>query len=164
MQAVHGHAMVGQQLGDGGAGTAGDGILLNGHQQPVAGRQVHDQRLVKGLDEAHVGDRCVQALADGQRRRHAAAECEQGRVIGFDGKTLIHPSQIETANRVFSPSDAEVTHALAVIEAFALPENKGKGVISLDGQMVERLHLAQARRLVAINDHIQQSLSSGDQR
>ena len=85
-----------------------------------------------------------------------AAECEQGRVLGFDGKTLIHPAQIETANRVFSPSEAELSHAKEVIEAFALPANKGKGVISLNGQMVELLHLVQAERLVALDHAIRQ--------
>ncbi len=92
-----------------------------------------------------------------------ASECGQGRVLGFDGKTLIHPAQIETANRVFAPTETEVSHALAVIKAFALPENQGKGVISLDGQMVELLHLEQAERLVAVNDRIRQ-LSSGGSR
>ena len=85
-----------------------------------------------------------------------SAECEQGRALGFDGKTLIHPSQIETANRIFSPGEAELSHAKAVIEAFALPENRGKGVISLNGQMVELLHLEQAERLVAMHDSIVQ--------
>ncbi len=88
-----------------------------------------------------------------------SVECEQGRVLGFDGKTLIHPSQIETANRVFSPSEAELSHAKAVVEAFALPENRGKGVISLNGQMVELLHLEQAERLIAIDDAIRQMAS-----
>ena len=85
------------------------------------------------------------------------AECEQGRVLGFDGKTLIHPAQIATANRAFSPSEAELRHAKHVIEAFALPGNRGKGVISLDGRMVELLHLAQAERLVAIDAAIRQT-------
>jgi citrate lyase subunit beta/citryl-CoA lyase len=88
-----------------------------------------------------------------------SVECEQGRVLGFDGKTLIHPSQIETANRIFSPSEAELDHARAVVEAFALPENRGKGVISLNGQMVELLHLQQAERLIAIDDAIRQMAS-----
>nr|NIS41596.1 CoA ester lyase [Desulfuromonadales bacterium] len=83
-----------------------------------------------------------------------AAECEQGRVLGFDGKTLIHPSQIEVANRIYSPGEVELADARAVVEAFALPENQGKGVISLNGQMVELLHLAQAERLLAIDDAI----------
>lgn len=79
------------------------------------------------------------------------AECEQGRVLGFDGKTLIHPAQLEPANRVFSPDPADIAHAEAVIEAFALPENQGKGVIKVNGKMAELLHLEQAKRLVAVN-------------
>ena len=79
------------------------------------------------------------------------AECEQGRVLGFDGKTLIHPAQLESANRVFSPDPADIAHAEAVIEAFSLPENQGKGVIKVNGKMAELLHLEQAKRLVAVN-------------
>jgi citrate lyase subunit beta/citryl-CoA lyase len=86
-------------------------------------------------------------------------ECEQGRVLGFDGKTLIHPAQIETVNRVFSPSASELSHAREVVAAFARPENRGKGVISLNGQMVELLHLAQAERLLAMDDAIRQLAS-----
>ncbi len=78
------------------------------------------------------------------------AEAEQGLLFGFDGKTLIHPSQIEPCNEVFSPSEEELAWAQAVIAAFALPENQGKGAISVNGQMAELLHLDQARRLVAI--------------
>ena len=78
------------------------------------------------------------------------AECEQGRTLGMDGKTLIHPSQIEPCNQIFSPSDEEVSWSRKVIEAFALPEHKGKGVITVDGRMVERLHLVMAERVVAI--------------
>jgi citrate lyase subunit beta/citryl-CoA lyase len=85
-----------------------------------------------------------------------AAECKQGRVLGFDGKSLIHPAQIETANRIFSPSEVELSHAREVIEAFGRPGNRGKGVISVNGRMVELLHLEQARRLVAIDDAIRQ--------
>lgn len=83
-----------------------------------------------------------------------AAECEQGRVMGFDGKSLIHPAQLATANRVFSPDPADVAHARAVVEAFALPENQGRGVIKVDGRMTELLHLAQAQRLLAISEAI----------
>lgn len=63
-------------------------------------------------------------------------ECVQGAAMGFDGKTLIHPSQIEAANRAFSPSDDEVAHARTVIELFSQPENADKGVVSLNGQMI----------------------------
>jgi citrate lyase subunit beta/citryl-CoA lyase len=82
------------------------------------------------------------------------AECEQGRDFGFDGKTLIHPSQIDAANRIFAPTDEEVSRARAVIAAFALPENAGKGVIKVDGRMTELLHLEEAQRVVAIADAI----------
>lgn len=77
------------------------------------------------------------------------AECLQGAAMGFDGKTLIHPGQIEAANRAFSPTDEEVAHARAVVDLFAQPENADKGVVSLDGQMIERLHLAVAEKLLA---------------
>ena len=82
-------------------------------------------------------------------------ECRQGVDLGFDGKTLIHPSQIEPCNTAFSPSPAEVEWARKMIEAFDLPENKGKGVVSIDGRMVERLHADMARRTVAIAEAIQ---------
>ncbi|MGA7681059.1 MAG: CoA ester lyase [Pseudolabrys sp.] len=82
-------------------------------------------------------------------------ECRQGVDLGFDGKTLIHPSQIEPCNTAFSPSPAEVEWARKMIKAFDLPENKGKGVVSVDGRMVERLHADMARRTVAIAEAIQ---------
>jgi len=77
-------------------------------------------------------------------------ECAQGREMGLDGKTLIHPSQIEICNEVFAPSETEVESARAIIEAFALPENAGRGVIQLNGRMVERLHAELAERTLAI--------------
>jgi citrate lyase subunit beta/citryl-CoA lyase len=80
-----------------------------------------------------------------------AVECAQGCALGFDGKSLIHPAQIETANRAFAPDVAEVDKAQAVVAAFAQPENAGKGAIRLDGRMVERLHLAEAERLLALD-------------
>lgn len=78
-----------------------------------------------------------------------AAECAQGRLYGFDGKSLIHPNQIEGANTAFSPSEDEIAKARAIVAAFSVPEADGKGVIRVDGQMVERLHLAAAERLLA---------------
>ena len=82
------------------------------------------------------------------------AECEQGAAMGFDGKTLIHPSQVETCNTVFAPDPGDVEQARAVIEAFAQPENAGKGVIKVNGKMTELLHLDEARRLVAVQEAI----------
>lgn len=82
-------------------------------------------------------------------------ECDQGRDMGFDGKTLIHPAQIDVCNTTFAPSEDEIVRARAVIEAFGLPENAGKGVIKVDGRMTELLHLDEAKRLVALADAIQ---------
>lgn len=78
-----------------------------------------------------------------------ARECAEAAAMGFDGKTLIHPAQIDAANRAFAPSPAALTEARLVKDAFALAENSGKGVIALNGRMVERLHLAQAEKLLA---------------
>ena len=78
-----------------------------------------------------------------------AAECAEASNIGFDGKTLIHPAQIEPANAAFAPERETLAEAEKIRAAFALPENAGKGVISLDGRMVERLHLTQAEKLLA---------------
>jgi citrate lyase subunit beta/citryl-CoA lyase len=83
-----------------------------------------------------------------------AAECRQGVELGFDGKTLIHPSQIEPCNAAFSPAADEVAWARRIMAAFDLPENKAKGVVSIDGRMVERLHADMARRTVAIAEAI----------
>lgn len=79
-----------------------------------------------------------------------AAQCEQGVEFGFDGKTLIHPRQIEAANAAFSPSPEDVAWSQAIVAAFDLPENAAKGVIKVEGRMVERLHLAQAQRVIAV--------------
>jgi citrate lyase subunit beta/citryl-CoA lyase len=86
---------------------------------------------------------------DGFRR-----ECAEGRDMGFDGKTLIHPNQIEPCNEAFSPGETEVAQARRFIAAFELPENRDKGVVQIDGRMVERLHADMARRTVAIAEAI----------
>jgi citrate lyase subunit beta/citryl-CoA lyase len=83
-----------------------------------------------------------------------AEECAQARDLGFDGKTLIHPSQIEPCNAAFSPSADDVAQARKMIAAFDMPENKGKGVVQIDGRMVERMHAEMARRTVAIAEAI----------
>lgn len=79
-----------------------------------------------------------------------AQECAQGAAYGFDGKTLIHPSQIAPCNAAFSPTAEALAHARAVVAAFADPANAGKGALRVDGRMVERLHLADAERLIAM--------------
>ena len=83
-----------------------------------------------------------------------ARECEQGLDLGFDGKTLIHPTHLETTNRAYTPDAEAVAWAQAVAAAFEAPENAGKGVLKVEGRMVERLHLAEAQRLIAISEAI----------
>jgi citrate lyase subunit beta/citryl-CoA lyase len=77
------------------------------------------------------------------------AECREGRAFGFDGKAVIHPSQIEAANRIFAPGEDDLAWARAVIAAFEDPANAGKGAVRVSGGMAERLHLDQARRILA---------------
>ena len=93
---------------------------------------------------------------DGLRR-----ECQQGALLGFDGKTVIHPKQLAATNEAFGPSPRGVEQARAIISAFALPENSGKGVISHDGRMVELLHLRQSERLVAMQEAIERRAAPG---
>lgn len=81
-----------------------------------------------------------------------AAACAEAAAYGFDGKTLIHPNQIAICNAAFSPTPAQLTWARAVIAAFNAPPAGDAGVLSLDGVMMERLHLAQARRLIAAHE------------
>ncbi len=88
----------------------------------------------------------LQALSD---------ECRQGRDLGMDGKTVIHPNQVPVANAAFAPSAEDLVWARRVIEGFAAPDNVGKGVITVDGRMVERLHERMARRTLALADAIQ---------
>ena len=78
------------------------------------------------------------------------AECEQGKLLGMDGKTLIHPSQLGPANELFAPSADEIAQAQKIIAAFQAPEAQGKGVITVEGRMVERLHLEMAERTAQI--------------
>jgi citrate lyase subunit beta / citryl-CoA lyase len=83
-------------------------------------------------------------------------ECEQGRTLGMDGKTLIHPDQVGPCNEIFSPTEEEVSWSRKIIVAFKQPENAKKGVIVVDGRMVERLHLGMAERTVQIVERIRE--------
>jgi len=82
------------------------------------------------------------------------AEARQGREMGFDGKTLIHPSQVEPANAVFGPSGDEVEHAKAMISAFEDAKAAGQGVVTYNGRMVEELHVRDAQRILALHEAI----------
>jgi len=108
----------------------------------LAAARAHDVEIVDGV---------YNSLSDEAGFR---AECEQARDLGFDGKTLIHPNQVGPANEVFAPPAAEIDEARAIIAAFARPENRGKGVISLEGRMVERMHADIAERTVALAEAI----------
>jgi citrate lyase subunit beta/citryl-CoA lyase len=92
-------------------------------------------------------DGVLNAIDDPDR---LAAECAQGRALGFDGKTLIHPAQIDAANTAFAPQPEEIAEAQAIVAAFADPAAVGRGAIKVAGRMVERLHLAAAERVLAI--------------
>lgn len=82
------------------------------------------------------------------------AECEQGRDLGMDGKTVIHPKQLEPCNTIFAPDTNEVAFARKIIDTFSLPENADKGALRIDGKMVERLHADMAAKTVAMADSI----------
>lgn len=92
-------------------------------------------------------DGVLNAIDDPDR---LAAECAQGVAWGFDGKSLIHPAQIDAANAAFGPSATEIAWARAVIAAFADPANTARGAVRLDGAMIERLHLTEAQRIIAL--------------
>jgi citrate lyase subunit beta / citryl-CoA lyase len=82
------------------------------------------------------------------------AEARQGREMGFDGKTLIHPSQLAPANDVFGPSDEELTDARKIVEAYEQAQKTGDSVITVDGRMIENLHVRDAQRILALAELI----------
>lgn len=116
--------------------------MLPWMMQALAGARAHGLAILDGV---------YNDLAD---MEGFAAECAQARDLGFDGKTLIHPNQIAAANRAFAPDAAEVEAARAIVGAFDLPENRGKGAIALNGRMVERLHAEMAAHTLALADAI----------
>jgi citrate lyase subunit beta/citryl-CoA lyase len=83
-----------------------------------------------------------------------AASCQQGLELGFDGKTLIHPKQLEACNRAFSPNADEIAQARRIMESFAAAQAEGKAVVLVDGKLVEALHVDNARRVIALAEAI----------
>ena len=126
------------------------------------GSSVDRQPLLPHLAQAVLGAReAGKVIVDGvyndvRDAEGFLAEAEQGRVIGFDGKTLVHPSQVEPANDVWAPTEEDVEFSRRVIEAFETAEAEGQGVITVDGRMIENLHVEQARRTLAVADAIDQ--------
>ncbi len=122
------------------------------HAEHVPGRQP----LLGGLGLALLAARATgKVILDGVYNDIAdeagfEAECVQGRQMGFDGKTLIHPSQLEPCNRVFAPSDDEIEHSRTIIAAFEEAERDGRGVVTVNGRMVENMHVDNARRTLAM--------------
>ncbi|QEV57281.1 CoA ester lyase [Streptomyces platensis] len=126
------------------------------HAEHVPGRAP----LLTGLSLALLAARDTgKAILDGvyndvKNAEGFEAECVQGRQFGFDGKTLIHPSQVEPCNRLFAPSADQIAHARKVIDAFDEATREGRGVVTVDGRMIENLHVEDARRILAVAEAI----------
>ncbi|WP_026422337.1 HpcH/HpaI aldolase/citrate lyase family protein [Actinokineospora inagensis] len=122
------------------------------HAEHVPGRAP----LLTSLSLALLGARAAaKSILDGvyndvQDSDGFAAECTQARQFGFDGKTLIHPSQLAPCNDIFAPSAAEIAHAEKVIAAFEAAKAEGRGVATVDGKMIENLHVANAHRILTV--------------
>jgi citrate lyase subunit beta/citryl-CoA lyase len=122
------------------------------HAAQVPGRAPVISHLATSLLAAREADKPILdgVYNDIKNAEGFRAECVQGMQMGFDGKTLIHPDQVAIANEVWAPGELEVEHARRVIEAFDAARAEGKGVVQLDGKMIESLHVANAERLIAI--------------
>ncbi|MCX7620601.1 MAG: CoA ester lyase [Acidimicrobiales bacterium] len=126
------------------------------HAEHVPGRQP----LLTGLGLCLLAARTTgKVILDGvyndiSNQEGFVAECQQGRQMGFDGKTLIHPSQIEPCNEAFAPSEVEIEQSRKIIAAFEEAQAEGKGVVTVDGRMIENLHVENARRVLALADAI----------
>jgi len=126
------------------------------HAVPVPGREPLRFGLQRCLMAARLGGKVIldgvyNDITDAEGFR---TECEQALQFGFDGKTLIHPSQVEPCNDVFAPSDEEIDHSRRAIAAFDEAQADGRGVVTVDGRMIENLHVENARRIMAIADAI----------
>ena len=126
------------------------------HAQRVPSRQPLMGGLYLALLAARAADKVILdgVFNDIKDEVSFAAECSQGRQMGFDGKTLVHPSQVEPCNLAFSPEAEEVELAVRIIAAFEEAEREGRGVVTVDGRMIENLHVDEARRVLAIQEAI----------
>ena len=126
------------------------------HAQRVPSRQPLMGGLYLSLLAARAADKVILdgVFNDIKDEAGFMAECQVGRQMGFDGKTLIHPSQVEPCNGAFSPEAAEIELAERIIAAFEEAEAEGRGVVTVDGRMIENLHVDEARRVLAIRDAI----------
>ena len=126
------------------------------HAEQVPGRQPLQHALSTCLLAARLAGKVILdgVYNDIKDAEGFEAECLQGRAMGFDGKTLIHPSQVDPCNRVFAPDAAQVAEAREVIAAFEAAEAEGKGVVTVNGRMIENLHVDNARRALAMDEAI----------
>ena len=126
------------------------------HAQRVPDRQPLMGGLYLSLLAARAADKVILdgVFNDIKDEQGFLAECQVGRQMGFDGKTLIHPSQVAPCNGAFSPEPAEIDLAERIIAAFEEAEAEGRGVVTVDGRMIENLHVDEARRVLAIRDAI----------
>ncbi len=127
----------------------------------IKGRQIADREpLIYSMSRVIIAARATdKAVIDGVHLNVADSEglrqtCIQGRNLGFDGKSLIHPSQIDIANEVFSPSEEDILHARKVIAAYEAAQQEGRAVCVVDGKLVEGLHVEQAAEILSIADVI----------
>ncbi len=129
-------------------------LLAELRAETVPGRRPLEMSLMLCLLAARGNGRMILDGVYNDLRDQAGleAECIAARQLGFDGKTLIHPSQVEVCNRVFSPSDAELEQARRVIAAFEQAAEAGAGVATLDGRLIEHLHVKAAKTLLAKAD------------
>jgi len=132
------------------------------HAQRVPSRQPLMGGLYLSLLAARAADKVILdgVFNDIKDEAGFLAECQVGRQMGFDGKTLIHPSQVEPCNEAFSPEPAEVELAERIIAAFEEAEAEGRGVVTVDGRMIENLHVDEARRVLAIRSAISDAAGS----
>ena len=124
--------------------------------QMTAGREAFQFALAKAVTAARAyGLVAIDGVFNDIKDENGfEAECQQGRVLGFDGKSLIHPAQVATCNALFAPRADEVNQARAIVDAFADPVNAGQGVLKVNGKMTERLHLEEAQRTLAMAEAI----------
>ncbi len=122
----------------------------------VPGRAPLQWGLARCVNAARYADKVILdgVYNDVRNPEGFAAEAAQGAEMGFDGKTLVHPSQVEPANELFAPSAEEVEYSRRVIEAFEAGIAEGRGVVTVDGRMIENLHVDNARRALAIDDAV----------
>ena len=126
------------------------------HAEQIPGRQPLQHALGTCLLAARLAGKVILdgVYNDIKDAEGFEAECLQGRAMGFDGKTLIHPSQVDPCNRVFAPDAAQVAEAREVIAAFEAAGAEGKGVVTVNGRMIENLHVDNARRALALDEAI----------